>query len=111
MEIERIRFYKTTSGGNGIGDTNIATRMIALRSNANGKFACAENAGKNPLIANRDAVSGWETFELISLDGNNVALKSCANEKYVCADNYGNSELVANRTSVDSWETFDLVQH
>lgn len=41
---------------------------IALRSMANGRLVCAENAGKQPLIANRDAVGEWETFEVVPLD-------------------------------------------
>ena len=40
---------------------------IALRAVANGRLVCAENAGQQPLIANRDAVGAWETFEVIFL--------------------------------------------
>ncbi|CAF3031084.1 unnamed protein product, partial [Rotaria sp. Silwood2] len=87
----------------------ITQRAIALRSNANGKFICADNAGNSPLIANRDAPSTWETFDLITLNGDNVALKSHANGQYVCAENAGNSSLIANRTSISSWETFRIV--
>ncbi|CAF2948244.1 unnamed protein product, partial [Rotaria sp. Silwood2] len=87
----------------------ITSRAIALRSNANGKFICADNAGNGPLIANRDAPSTWETFDLITLNGDNVALKSHANGQYVCAENSGNSPLIANRTSISSWETFRIV--
>ncbi len=35
---------------------------VALRSLANGKYVCAENAGGSPLIANRDKVGPWELF-------------------------------------------------
>ncbi|CAF2504829.1 unnamed protein product [Rotaria sp. Silwood2] len=90
-------------------NSNAITKVIALRSNANGKFVCAENAGKSSLIANRDAASSWETFELISLDGNNVALKSHANGKYICAENAGNGPLIANRSQISSWETFRFI--
>ncbi|CAF2504814.1 unnamed protein product [Rotaria sp. Silwood2] len=93
----------------GASGSRIPTGVIALRSNANGKFVCAENAGNSSLIANRDAASSWETFELISLDGNNVALKSRANGKYVCAENAGDGPLIANRSQVSSWETFRLI--
>ena len=41
---------------------------IALRSHANGKLVCAESDGNSPLIANRDAVGEWETFDLLLLD-------------------------------------------
>src|SRR5919197_5628474 len=43
-------------------------RRIALRSMANGKLVTAENAGNEPLIANRDAIGPWETFEEIVVD-------------------------------------------
>lgn len=41
---------------------------IALRSMANGRLVCAEDAGKQPLIANRDQPGPWETFEVIVLE-------------------------------------------
>lgn len=49
---------------------------IALRSMANGKLVCAEGAGHQPLIANRDAVGDWETFELITLDAPDAPVPS-----------------------------------
>ncbi|CAF2033691.1 unnamed protein product [Rotaria magnacalcarata] len=109
MEIEWIRFYQCTSKAPVIDPPHSTTRVIGIRSSANGKFICAENGGNGPLIANRDTVSGWETFDLIILDGNNVALKSHANGKYVCAENSGDGPLIANRSQVSSWETFTLV--
>lgn len=42
---------------------------IALRSMANGKLVCAEDGGAQPLIANREGIGTWETFELILLEG------------------------------------------
>lgn len=42
-------------------------KLIALRSLANGRIVCAEAGGDQPLIANRDGVGPWETFELIEL--------------------------------------------
>ena len=85
------------------------SKVIALRSNANGKFVCAENGGKNSLIANRNAISTWETFDLIILNEDNVALKSHANKLYVSAKNAGNSPLIANRTEVSSSATFRMI--
>ncbi|CAF2504888.1 unnamed protein product [Rotaria sp. Silwood2] len=104
-----LELYDIPNESTGIGNRNISTRVIALRSNANGKFVCAENAGKNSLIANRVAVSSWETFNLIFLNGKNVALKSCANGKYVCAENAGDGPLIANRSQISLWETFRLI--
>ncbi|CAF4197761.1 unnamed protein product [Rotaria magnacalcarata] len=99
-------------GWNGSVNTSgptISTRAIALRSNANGKFVCAENGGSSSLIANRDNPQGWETFDLITLNGNNIALKSHANGQYVSVQNGGDGPLIANRSQVKSWETFKLV--
>ncbi|CAF4033219.1 unnamed protein product [Rotaria sp. Silwood1] len=87
----------------------IKSKVVALQSNANGKFVCAENAGNSALVANRDSPSSWEKFDLIILNENNVALKSHANGQYVCAENGGNSPLIANRASISSWETFKMI--
>jgi hypothetical protein len=40
---------------------------IALRSYANDKIVCADDgpSPERPLVANRDAIGGWETFELL----------------------------------------------
>lgn len=40
---------------------------IALRSMSNGKLVCAEGDGSQPLIANRDSVGEWETFEVVKV--------------------------------------------
>ena len=56
---------------------------IALKSVANGKYVCAENAGSSYLIANRDVADQWETFEKVNLGNNVIALKSLSNCKYV----------------------------
>ncbi|CAF3776418.1 unnamed protein product [Rotaria sp. Silwood1] len=109
MEIEWIRFYQISNNAVVEPPRGSTQRVIALRSNANGKFVCADNTGNSPLIANRDTPSTWETFDLITLNGDNVALKSHANGQYVCAENAGDGSLIANRTSISSWETFRKV--
>jgi hypothetical protein len=70
---------------------------------------CADNAGANPLIANRTSIGAWESFDLIKNADGSVSLRAHANGKYVCADNYGNNPLIANRTSIGAWESFDLI--
>jgi hypothetical protein len=62
-------------------------KRIALKSMANNKFVCAENAGNNQLIANRDVINTWELFYVEHRGSNIIALKSFINNKYVCADN------------------------
>ncbi|WP_433363968.1 ThuA domain-containing protein [Actinoplanes sp. CA-142083] len=88
----------TLSGGN-----------VALRSKANGLYVCAENAGNNPLVANRAAVGSWETFALIRNSDGTVSLRATVNNRYVTAENAGAAPLIANRTAIGLWEKFDLV--
>jgi beta-xylosidase len=87
------------------------TSVISLRAHANGKIVTADNAGASPLIANRDSVGQWESFDEIDLGNGNVALLAHANGKYVTADNAGASALVANRDSIGQWETFQLLHN
>ncbi|GGY27455.1 poly(ethylene terephthalate) hydrolase family protein [Streptomyces djakartensis] len=84
---------------------------VSLRSRGNGQYVCAENAGADPLVANRATVGDWERFDLVDLGDNNVALKARANGRYVCAENAGADALIANRTAVGPWETFRRVNN
>ena len=43
-------------------------KKIALRAVANGLLVCAQEAGSQPLIANRTAVGPWETFEVVQIE-------------------------------------------
>jgi hypothetical protein len=52
---------------------------------SNGKYVTADDAGALPLIANRDAVGGWERFDVTYLSGDLVNLRAHANGKYVAA--------------------------
>jgi hypothetical protein len=85
--------------------------VVSFRAHANGRYVCAENAGAQPLIANRTAVGGWEQFDLIDLGGGNVALRAHANGRYVCAEDAGAQPLIANRTAIGLWETFQLIHN
>jgi hypothetical protein len=40
---------------------------VALRSHANEKYVCADDATSpdRPLVANRSSINGWETFDLM----------------------------------------------
>ncbi|MFC7762390.1 hypothetical protein ACFQY4_33420 [Catellatospora bangladeshensis] len=75
----------------------------------NSRYVCADNAGANPLIANRTAIGGWETFALIRNSNGSISLRAQANGRYVVAENGGAAPLIANRTSIGPWEQFDLV--
>lgn len=86
-------------------------RIVSLRSRANNQYVCAENAGADPLIANRTAIGDWERFDLLDLGGGAVALRARVNGRYVCAENAGANALIANRTAVGPWETFQRVNN
>jgi alpha-beta hydrolase superfamily lysophospholipase len=85
--------------------------VVGLRCRANSQYVCAENAGANPLVANRAALGDWERFDLVDLGGGAVALRARVNGRYVCAENAGSGSLIANRTSVGPWETFQRVNN
>jgi type 1 glutamine amidotransferase len=85
--------------------------VISLRAHANNKIVSADNAGANPLIANRTAIGSWEQFDELNQGNGNIALRAHANNKIVTADNAGANPLIANRTAVGGWETFLLVHN
>ncbi|MGW5350835.1 glycoside hydrolase family 88 protein [Streptomyces sp. NPDC004031] len=86
-----------------------ASGTYALRARINGRYVTAEDGGASPLIANRTAVQGWETFTLTAGSGGNVTLRAQVNGKYVSADDAGASPLIANRATAQGWETFLVV--
>jgi GH25 family lysozyme M1 (1,4-beta-N-acetylmuramidase) len=85
------------------------TARGALQSVVNGRYVCAEHAGAAPLVANRSAIGGWETFDLVDAGGGYTALRSQANSRYVSAESAGAAPLVASRLSIGVWEKFELV--
>ena len=94
-----------------IAATGGGTQAISLRAHANNMYVCADNAGANPLIANRTAIGPWETFDVLDAGNGNIALRSHANNLIVTAENAGASALIANRTSIGGWETFQLIRN
>lgn len=82
-------------------------RPIALQA-YNGQFVCAEGSSGREVVANRDRLATWETFQLIDLGNNKVALRA-HNGQYLCAEGGGGHEVVANRDWRRSWETFELI--
>ncbi len=71
-------------------------------------YVCAENAGADPLVANRAAVGAWERFVLVRNADGSESLRAEVNGMYVAAENAGAAPLVANRAAVGAWERFDL---
>ncbi len=72
-------------------------------------YVTAENAGAQPLIANRTAIGPWETFQLVTNPNGSISLRAQANGQYVCAEGGGAQPLIANRAAIGTWEQFDLV--
>jgi len=81
---------------------------IALRT-SDGTYVRAGVTQRALLAVGSPHIRGWETFELIKLDGNKVALKSKQNGKYVRAGVGPNSLLAAVSSRVDGWEQFELL--
>ncbi|WP_436847948.1 non-reducing end alpha-L-arabinofuranosidase family hydrolase [Streptomyces coeruleorubidus] len=84
---------------------------VSFKAHANNNIITAENAGASALIANRDTVGLWETFDQIDLGNGNIALRAHANNRFVTAENAGASSLIANRDDIGQWETFQLVRN
>jgi endoglucanase len=84
---------------------------VTIRSNINGKFVCADNAGASPLIANRDAASTWESFYEVQATQTQVAFVSLANGLFVTADiaNRGGQLIAGWATRPLGWELFTPV--
>jgi hypothetical protein len=82
------------------------TLRCALRARANGKLVCAEDAGARPLVANRDRVGPWETFEVTVVGSNRVVLRATANGRFVTAA--GGAPLVAGKVAYGPDETFEI---
>ena len=95
---------------------NVMGQYICPQSNSNklalqaynGQFVCAEGSGGDGVVANRNAIGAWETFNLIDRGNGNVALQA-ANGQYVCAEGGGGHQVVANRNAIGAWETFKLI--
>jgi hypothetical protein len=83
-------------------------RPIALRAH-NGQYVCAEGGGRRELVANRDHIREWETFEIIELGGNDVAFKAC-NGQFVRAERGGGGKLKPDRSWIRSHESFALLK-
>ncbi|MEP7126457.1 MAG: cellulase family glycosylhydrolase [Byssovorax sp.] len=92
------------SGGGGVpGDVS---GRVTIRALADNKLVCADNYGSSALIANRDAPSTWEEFDVIKNSDGSVALRAVANGRLVSAESAGWSPLVADRDLLGPWESF-----
>ena len=78
---------------------------VSFRAHS-GQYVCAYGGGGRDLVANRNNVGPWETFELIDLGNNGIALRADGGQ-YVSAR--GGRQATANNSSVGQWETFGLI--
>ncbi|PJI10462.1 MULTISPECIES: cellulase family glycosylhydrolase [Clostridium] len=87
--------------------SNITDGQYYLTAIANNKVVCADNSGKDPLIANRPSCNGaWEAFTVVNNWDGTISLKSSANGKYVCAVIDSKNELIARSSQINTWEKF-----
>ncbi|MBB6214506.1 hypothetical protein HNQ80_000586 [Anaerosolibacter carboniphilus] len=77
---------------------------IALLA-ANGKYLCAEDGGGNAVVANRDQIGSWETFEIIKVDRNTVVLKT-SNGKYLYLQDEEDGNINAKATKISDRAKF-----
>lgn len=102
--IDAFKVYTGTSASTApIGST------ISLLSMANSMYVTADNAGAEPLIANRTAVGPWEQFVVVDAGGGKIALQAVANNNYVSASNNGAGSLIASATTIGSSEKFTWI--
>ncbi|HWB38138.1 MAG TPA: PKD domain-containing protein, partial [Rugosimonospora sp.] len=86
----------------------VAQRRAALLGN-DMRFVTAENAGAQPLVANRTADGPWEYFDFVGVDSDHVALLALANGEYVRVDPTDGRRLIADRTDYAGATIFRLV--
>ena len=80
---------------------------IGLRAD-NQQYVSADLNQGGILVANRNQISDWESFDLIKLDANKFGLRA-ANKQYVSSNFNQGGILIANRDVLDGWETFEFV--
>jgi hypothetical protein len=98
------------------GNSDKTGEKIAMRA-PTGKYVSAESGGGKELVANRDSIGDWETFEIVFVAENKVALK-VHNGQYIGVDHERVSfgwgmdwewyPLIANRAAIGLSETFIL---
>ncbi|MFD0671140.1 DUF5010 domain-containing protein [Cohnella sp. GCM10027633] len=93
--------------GNATAALPVVGETIALKALSNNNFVCAENAGADPLLANRATAGVWEQFIVRDAGGGLYALQSNANNKYVTkrTDNV----LIASATTIGANEKFQII--
>ncbi|MBQ7433658.1 MAG: cellulase family glycosylhydrolase [Lachnospiraceae bacterium] len=102
----------TGSGSAASASISNGEYYLKVANSSNTEYVvCAENAGADPLVANRSSYGGaWESVTVVNNSDGTISLKSGANDKYVCAVIDENNQLLARSASIGTWEKFYLVQ-
>ncbi|MFD0671138.1 discoidin domain-containing protein [Cohnella sp. GCM10027633] len=100
--------YGTQGSGGGSPGAPIG-QTISFAATVNGQIVCADNAGADPLIANRATAGPWEQFAVEDAGGGSIALKAVANGKYVTASSTAN--LIASATTIGAGQKFFWVDN
>jgi len=82
-------------------------REISLKAQLNGMYVAAEDAGNQPLVANRGGAAGWEKFTVVGVRTGVVALRATANGKYVTLA--ASDQLIANSASIGAAQEFEWI--
>ncbi|QHW32750.1 DUF5010 domain-containing protein [Paenibacillus rhizovicinus] len=99
-------FLQTPGKAN--ASTPVIGETIALKALSNNNYVSADNAGNDPLIANRTSAGVWEQYVIRDAGGGLYALQANANDKYVSRQTTSNY-LVANATTIGANEKFQII--
>ena len=103
VNLNQVAIYGIGASANiPVGDT------ISMKSVGDTFYVSADNAGLNPLIANRPSASGWEEYQIVDEGNGYVALLAQADSKYVSLDT-ATGNLIANSTSVGAQQSFEWI--
>lgn len=109
IEVEKV-LDGSVSFSNGVVQTEpslqLAHEKIAVQA-FNGKYVAANLHLNNELVADRQTVQEWETFDIFWLGENKVALRA-SNNSFVMANLDQNGILVACAQEIQGWETYTI---
>lgn len=69
------------SSSSGVKEAAVTFKLVktnnqyTLQNGESGKYASADNEGNNPVVVNRDAAAGWESFSFISQPGSTYSIQ------------------------------------
>ncbi|MCK9858648.1 DUF5010 domain-containing protein [Paenibacillus sp. ATY16] len=85
----------------------VISETIAFKALSNDMIVTAENAGKDPMLANRSAVGVWEQFIVRDAGDGLYALQANANNKFVSLQ--ANNQLIPTAETIGANEKFQII--